>query len=152
MAAATATPAFVDAPPIRCLAYDGEGEPGSAPFQDAVRRLYSAAYRARFLLKAARGVAVKVPALEGIYDPPGVRRFTWTLLVPLPAELDDDTVHQAVDTGSGVRLEVIDEGRCAELLHVGPYADEAAALARLHAFIRESGSKPRGRLHEIYLN
>jgi len=51
-----------------------------------------------------------------------------------------------------VRIELLEEGPCAEVLHVGPYADEAATIARLHTFIRESGRAPRGRHHEIYLS
>jgi hypothetical protein len=43
------------------------------------------------------------------------------------------------------------EGRCAQLLHVGPYADEGPSIARLHQAITAAGHRPRGRHHEIYL-
>ena len=44
------------------------------------------------------------------------------------------------------------EGRAAQLLHIGPYADEAPNIEKLHAFIAESGLANRGRHHEIYLS
>ena len=44
-----------------------------------------------------------------------------------------------------------EEGRCAQLLHVGPYTDEAPSLRALHAGIAGAGLRPRGRHHEIYL-
>ena len=34
-----------------------------------------------------------------------------------------------------VRLERFPEGRCAQVLHVGPYRDEGPTVAALHAFI-----------------
>jgi hypothetical protein len=51
-----------------------------------------------------------------------------------------------------VRVEQFDEGFCAQVLHVGPYAAETATVAALQAFIREQGREPRGRHHEIYLS
>lgn len=51
-----------------------------------------------------------------------------------------------------MRVELLDEGSCAEVIHVGPYAEEAPTIARLHEFIRASGRTPRGRHHEIYLS
>ena len=49
-------------------------------------------------------------------------------------------------------LERLAEGRAAQLLHVGPYAESGADIERLHAFIAQQGLAPRGRHHEIYLN
>jgi hypothetical protein len=43
------------------------------------------------------------------------------------------------------------EGRCAQLLHVGPYAGEGPSIARLHQAIAAAGYRARGRHHEIYL-
>ncbi|MNP65847.1 Bacterial transcription activator, effector binding domain [compost metagenome] len=50
-----------------------------------------------------------------------------------------------------VRLERLEEGKCAQVLHVGPYADEEPTIQRLHAFIEEQGLRLRGKHHEIYL-
>jgi hypothetical protein len=50
-----------------------------------------------------------------------------------------------------VRLERFAEGLAAQIMHVGPYADEAPTIAALHAFVEEQGYALRGRHHEIYL-
>jgi hypothetical protein len=52
-----------------------------------------------------------------------------------------------------VRLDVLDEGTCLQTLHVGPYDEEAAVLARLHEHeVPERGLRLTGRHHEIYLS
>jgi hypothetical protein len=50
-----------------------------------------------------------------------------------------------------VRLERFAEGRCAQVLHVGPYSAEGPTVAALHAFVASSGCTLAGRHHEIYL-
>jgi hypothetical protein len=52
---------------------------------------------------------------------------------------------------SRVRLERFHEGLCAQIMHVGPYAEEAPTVACLHAYIKDSGHRLRGKHHEIYL-
>jgi hypothetical protein len=36
-------------------------------------------------------------------------------------------------------------------MHIGPYAAEEPTVARLHAYIEESGHLLQGKHHEIYL-
>ena len=50
-----------------------------------------------------------------------------------------------------LRLGTLDEGRVAQLLHIGPYAAERPSIERLHAAIEAAGLRPRGAHHEIYL-
>ena len=52
---------------------------------------------------------------------------------------------------SKVRLESFDEGKAAQVLHVGPYSAEGPTIERLHAFIRGNGYRLSGKHHEIYL-
>jgi hypothetical protein len=52
---------------------------------------------------------------------------------------------------SRLRLERFDEGLAAQIMHIGPYADEAPTIERLHDFAAEQGYELRGRHHEIYL-
>ena len=52
-----------------------------------------------------------------------------------------------------LRLEWFDEGRCVQVLHVGPYDDEGPVLDRLHhEFVPSHGLRMTGRHHEIYLS
>jgi hypothetical protein len=50
-----------------------------------------------------------------------------------------------------LRFERFREGRCVQIMHVGPYAQEPATIARLHAFAQDNGYALRGKHHEIYL-
>jgi hypothetical protein len=50
-----------------------------------------------------------------------------------------------------IRFERFDEGLSAQIMHVGPYSEEAPTIERLHAFVRENGYELRGKHHEIYL-
>jgi hypothetical protein len=53
--------------------------------------------------------------------------------------------------GPSLRLDTLEEGRVAQVLHVGPYAEERPTIEKLHAFIAEQHLEPRRRHHEIYL-
>ena len=50
-----------------------------------------------------------------------------------------------------LRTEIFAEGRCAQLLHVGPFSEEGPTIARLHAFIDARATRT-GKHHEIYLS
>ncbi len=43
------------------------------------------------------------------------------------------------------------EGCAAQLMHLGPYADEGPNIAKIHAFIANLGGTLTGKHHEIYL-
>ena len=51
-----------------------------------------------------------------------------------------------------VRLESLREGRCVQILHIGPYDAEQPAIDKLHAFAAENGCKVVGKHHEIYFS
>jgi hypothetical protein len=154
---ARTVPALVEVPSARFLALDGFGSPGDEGFQEAVGALFALAYGARFALKRAAGTAVKVAPLEGLYGVPVDGQLTWTLLLRLPDAVDDVLLEEARARKRDLpRLEEVEvrsfaEGRCAQVLHVGPYAAEGATIELLHAFIRGHGLELRGRHHEIYL-
>jgi hypothetical protein len=51
-----------------------------------------------------------------------------------------------------VALEKLREGRCVQMLHVGPYSDEPASIRAMHDLIAGEGLAPRGHHHEIYMS
>ena len=74
--------------------------------------------------------------------------------------VSDEIIHAAiaeVERKKGLpglqrlRLETFAEGKCAQVLHVGPFSEEGPTIERLHAFI-DATSKRRGKHHEIYLS
>ena len=155
----------------RCVMINGEGKPDDASFGPRMPGLYSTAWTLRFALKR-RGAITKVGPLEGIWwttdgvtdldtilgDDRGVWR--WTLLIGLPDEATDAELDAALATGrsklaapfaANLRIESLDEGDVAQVLHLGPYAEERPSIEKLHAAIAAAGLRPRDRHHEIYL-
>jgi hypothetical protein len=51
-----------------------------------------------------------------------------------------------------VRFEPFEEGKSAQIMHIGPFSEEGPTIKKLHAFIEENGSQRRGKHHEIYLS
>lgn len=162
---------FLDLPPRRCVMIDGEGPPGPDAFAPRMPGLYTTAYKLRFGLKD-RGAITRVGPLEGLWWTSdgvfdldwlleGARdTWRWTLLIALPDEATADEVDRALSAGRAkvdpalapnLRVETVDEGRVAQLLHVGPYAAEKASIERLHAAVEAAGLELRGRHHELYL-
>lgn len=162
---------FLELPPRRCVMIDGEGPPGPDAFAPRMPGLYTTAYKLRFGLKA-RGIVSKVGPLEGLWWTSdgvfdldwllqGARdTWRWTLFIVLPDAATEDELAGALAAGrakleppfaSNLRVETLDEGRVAQLLHVGPYAAEKASIERLHAAVDAAGHRLRDRHHEIYL-
>jgi len=164
---------FLVVPERRYLMVDGRGAPGSDSFRLAIGAIYPVAYTLHFGLRQ-RGVTAKVGVLEGLYwlgtaeRPIGANGFDlraspnwrWRLLVPVAAEADADDVRAAIDEVARkkhpaglarLRVESWREGRVAQTLHVGPYADEGGTIAELHRAIEAAGLHARGCHHEIYL-
>lgn len=160
-----------EATPIRAVMVDGDGPVGDAAFAPRMPGLYTTAYNLRFALKK-RGVEEKVSPLEGLYwmvdgttdldaiFGPDRGAWRWTLLIALPDAATDDEVATALAAGrakvppevaANLRVERFDEGRVAQVLHVGPYGDERPTIERMFAAIAAAGLRPRGRHHEIYL-
>jgi hypothetical protein len=163
------TPVLVDVPDLPFLRIDGRGDPNtSAAYADALHALYAVAYGIRFALKRGpAGVDAPVLPLEGLWWVPDMALFDaadksawhWTLQIPQADAVTGDLVAAAVAAAArkgvarvdAVRFEHVAEGRCAQVLHRGPYADEGPTVAALHAFIAEQGYALTGTHHEIYL-
>ena len=163
---------FLELPERRFVMIDGEGPAGEAAFAPRMPGLYATAWTLRFAIKR-RGIVTKVGPLEGLWWTsdgvldldvifgPGERgTWRWTLLIGLPDEATDEELEGALATGrsklappyrEGLRVEPFAEGRVAQVLHLGPYAEERPTIERLHAAIAAAGLRPRGRHHEIYL-
>jgi hypothetical protein len=161
-------PALATVPAFEFLAVDGEGDPNtSQEYADAVAALYTVAYTLKFAVKKESGTDYGVLPLEGLWwaddwdDFIRANKATWkwTMLIRQPVAVTAEQFAAGVDKakakigGVADRLQLItlEEGESAQLLHRGPYADEAPNIARLHEFIGAAGRRPRGKHHEIYL-
>jgi hypothetical protein len=162
-------------PARRYLMIDGTDEPGAPGFRDAIATLYPVAYTLHFALKR-RGVMAPVGALEGLYwiDEPGpipASRFAatpearehwaWRLMLPVPEQCTDADVQSAVEEVFAkkrplllerLRCDRWEEGRVAQVLHIGPYELEGRTVDQLQRAIADAGLEPRGCHHEIYIS
>ncbi len=51
------------------------------------------------------------------------------------------------------RFEVLEEGRCVQMMHIGPYDDEPASFARMEEFCAVQGLRRLSKVHrEIYVS
>lgn len=51
-----------------------------------------------------------------------------------------------------LRIERLEEGKCVQIMHIGPYDAEGPVLKRLHEeFLPANGLVETGRHHEIYI-
>lgn len=163
--------AVVDVPPLQHLAVDGHGDPNTSPaYRDAVASLFPVAYALRAASRRDLGRDYVVMPLEGLWWADDLAAFTtardpsrwrWRLLVMTPDWLtrdDVDRASSAVAARGGapaldrLRLERLDEGRCVQTLHVGPYDAEGPLLEELHRVVLPRlGLRPTGHHHEVYL-
>ena len=141
---------FLEVAPVRAVLVDGHGQVGEAAFAPRMPGLYATAYGLRFTLKR-RTVDVRIGMLEGLYwmadgstdfDAilgPDRDTWRWTLLIALPDEATETELAAALAAGRAkmpadlapeLRVETFDEGRVAQVLHLGPYAEERPTIER----------------------
>lgn len=159
----------VDVPEMRYLAVDGHGDPNvSVEYADAVRSLYAVAYAVRAAFKGRTGDTFVVPPLEGLWSSADPAAFVarekaswdWTMLIPLPDQVTAPDIDAGFSTATAkhdlpigrLRTQRLREGRCLQILHIGPYDAEGPTLARLHHEVMPArGVTWNGPHHEIYL-
>lgn len=160
----------VDVPAFNYLMIDGHGDPNtSQEYADAISALYSLAYTIKFALKKDQGVDFKVMPPQGLWWSGNMDDFIsgnksnwdWTMMILQPEFVTNEIVEslrsetakkKGMPAVEKVRLENYHEGLSAQLMHIGPFADEGPNIARLHAFIAGQGGKLAGKHHEIYLS
>ncbi len=161
---------IVDVPRQQFLAIDGRGNPNTAPeYAAAVQALYAVAYVLKFANKRQEGRDFVVAPLEGLWwseEPAAFMArakdtWQWTMLIGQPEWITEPMVQAALTTAlekkklpaiGQIRRLVLEEGWCAQVLHIGPYDEEAPVLAELHgAFFTEHRLTFNGLHHEVYL-
>lgn len=169
---ATAKPAVVKVPRLRYLMIDGEGDPNKGrDFADAITTLYGLSYTLKFMMKnGPEGIDYGVLPLEALWWADDMSDFAkadkstwkWTAMIMQPSFITARSVKAAIaelarkkkelPAVAKVRLEDMNEGACAHILHIGSYASEGPTISKLHVFIKEQGKTLKGRHREIYLS
>ena len=171
------TPALIQVPEMTFLSVEGQGDPAGATYQQALSVLYALAFSIK-MSKLGGDIPegyfeYAVPPLEGLWwcGQSGLdlatprHQWQWLSLIRQPEFVTPAVFERAqtscrrkkpelpVDRAKLIRLE---EGLCAQIMHVGPYAAETATLSALRAWIAEQGLVEETgavrRHHEIYLS
>ena len=171
-------PELITVPRWNYLAVRGEGDPNTegGAYQRAIGVLYAVAYTLKMSYKTDHQLAgfydYVVPPLEGFWYQEGVdgvdysrkEAFRWISVIRLPDFVTEEDFRWAVETAerkkkldcSGAEFLPVEEGLCVQMLHLGPFDDEPASVARMDAYLAEQGyvnDWENGRLHhEIYLS
>ncbi len=161
---------LVDVPTMHFLMVDGEGDPNkSQAYSDAIEVLFAVSYAVKFIVKkGALAIDYGVMPLEGLWWADDMSKFStedksnwkWTMMIMQPDFVNKEMVNNAITDVrkkknhaaiSRVRFEVLSEGKCAQILHVGPFSEEGPTIEKVHKFI-DSRGKRTGKHHEIYLS
>lgn len=164
----------VDLPAVQVLAVTGQEPPTAKPYQEAIAVLYGIGYGLKMGLKFAKLPKPKgyfdyrVGALETFWWSTGktleidnAKTLRWQAYLMVPAfvsqTLVDETRRQAKAKHPEVpyekaSLEVVDEGRSVQMLHVGPYNKEQPTIDELHRYVAAQGLAVTGKHHEIYIS
>lgn len=158
----------VDVPVFRYIAVDGQGDPNtSTAYAQAVESLFGVAYTVKFASKKQLDRDFTVGPLEALWRADDPSAFTkrdksawaWTVMIHQPDWVTDDMIAAAVEAvgkkkePADVRQLTLEEGRCVQILHIGPYDDEGPTLDRLHnRYMPDNGLEFNGDHHEIYLS
>lgn len=171
-------PEIVTVPAANFVAVRGQGDPNevNGAYQQAMSVLYSVAYTLKMSYKTDRRIEgffdYVVPPLEGFWWQDGVdgvdysdkSSFRWLSLIRLPDFITKADFDWAVETAtkkkkldcSSAEFLTVDEGLCVQIMHVGPYDDEPATVARMDKFLEGNGfvnDFSESRLHhEFYLS
>ncbi len=165
----------VDVPGMNFVMIDGAIEPGKGPgtsplFQENLQALYGIAYTLKFMIKQRKVEPVDYPvmALEGLwfaedghFDINVKDNWSYTVMIMQPdlvtkTVFDESLAQLRQKKGdqpifSRLRLESFREGLCVQIMHIGPYVDEPATVARMESYAQEKGYALSHKHHEIYL-
>lgn len=160
-------------PKMKFLMVDGQGTieslEKSPEFQHAISALYGAAYTIKMTRKRV-GIEpdYTIPPLEGLwwmvdnseFDINRPVDWRWTLMIAQPAFILQSDLDNALDKLKlkqpnpalhRIRLEEFEEGDSVQIMHLGPYAEEARSVSKLDAYIKQHNYVYNGKHHEIYL-
>lgn len=162
---------IVEVPQMNFLMVDGKGDPNtSQSFADAIEALYPVSYTLKFMVKKGeKGVDYGVLPLEALWWADDMSAFTtgnkdawkWTLMIMQPEFITGDMVKTALAEVARkkkpvalplVRFETFNEGKAAQIMHIGPFSEEGPTIEKVHSCIANNGSTRIGKHHEIYLS
>lgn len=149
---------------------DGEGDPNSDQYREAIEHIYPVAYSLKFMLKKTSNPEYVVPPLESLWWAKDMDAFTkdereqwlWTAMLRQPKFITKAFFDRAIAEVKAkkpeltsldkLRLMNYEEGLTVQIMHIGPYTDEGPDIEWMHEFAGEQGYELRGKHHEVYIS
>lgn len=127
------------------------------------------AYTIKFLSKKRLDSDYVVPPLEGLWWAEDMadfindhrERWQWAMMIMQPPQITQAMVDEAMmqvrakktpASLDEVEFQPLAEGKCAQILHVGPFSEEGPSIQKVHKAIESEGYRLTGKHHEIYLS
>ena len=171
-------PQIVTVPPMNYIAVRGTGDPNEerGAYKTAIAVLYAVSYTIKMSKLGDHRIDgyydFVVPPLEGFWWQDGVQgvdytnkaSFHWISVIRLPDFVTQEDFEWAVAEAtrkkkldcSIAEFMTIDEGKCVQIMHIGPYDDEPATVAVMDQYLAANGYENDFSLtrmhHEIYLS
>lgn len=171
-------PEIIEVPELNFITIHGEGSPDDSAFSDCIAALYSVAYTIKMMSKKhtyqPKGYAdYTVYPLEGIWDIrdevkaqfQGVidkADLVYKLMIRQPDFVSESIYLEMLDIVKSkkhnallthINYEKITEGRCVQMLHLGPFTDEPKSFEKMEEFTAAQGLIRLSKIHrEIYLS
>ncbi|MCP4763238.1 MAG: hypothetical protein GY870_15805 [archaeon] len=165
-------PMIVEVPEMNFFMIDGEGDPNSAQeYKDALEALYGVAYalKMKVIKKKTPSKDYVVPPLEGFWYIDNMEEWSmdeknkwkWTMMIMIPDFVKEDQIKKALEIIKETKnpkslpkiyIKKYNEGKVAQIMHIGPYNDEPPTVEKLHKYIEDQGYIIDGLHHEIYLS
>lgn len=171
-------PEIVAVPRMNYIAVPGKGDPNEegGAYKKAVGVLYAIAYTIKMSKMGDHRIDgyfdFVVPPLEGLWWQEGVEgfdytkksAFQWIAMIRLPDFVTQEDFAWARQEASEKKKTdcscaeffTLEEGLCVQIMHIGPYEEEAASVVLMDKLAEEKGYRSDftevRRHHEIYLS
>ncbi|PCK06168.1 MAG: hypothetical protein COA42_17545 [Alteromonadaceae bacterium] len=173
-----AQPEIIDIPEFKFITIEGEGSPADSIFTDYIGALYSLAYTIKMMPKKMatqpKGYFdFTVYPLEGVWDINERAKsnfkdiinkedLVYKLMIRQPDFVSEGFYSEMLEVAKEkknnpllerINFERISEGRCVQMLHLGPFEDEPASFKKMEQFAESKGLVRLSKMHrEIYLS
>lgn len=164
---------YVTIPKLKYLTIEGVGHPeNNTSFEEKIGAMYGLAYTLKFMLKD------KMPSgyFDFVIPPMGTRWWSkdmifseenktdwcWQITIMMAdyiskAHLEEaknllKSKKKAVNYLDDIKLETIEEGHSAIMMHIGPYDKVGEIYSKMLKQIEKDNKVAYGKCHEIYLN
>ena len=171
-------PEVIDIPEFKFITIEGEGSPADSVFTDYIGALYSLAYTIKMMPKKMdrqpKGYFdFTVYPLEGVWDINDKAKanfkgrinkedLVYKLMIRQPDFVSKNFYSEMLEVAKEkkknplleqINFERLSEGRCVQMLHLGPFEDEPASFEIMEDFAKSEGVVRLSKIHrEIYLS